>query len=117
MIYSFGQGVDAGRHRERQELFETASAALVKVATGAPDKTVDHFTANHKEEKKSDPMVKRLDMLLELAAQSKSDQRHDSLKSAKIEGQDHPLAWVGLSSGQTFAQRYGHGIHGQAYSQ
>ena len=110
--YTHGKRVDAGRdrHHEHGLDIEPGGGFLV-----GGERFLDHVAADYGEQHESNPRRHHVDELLEERTYQITDKRHRTLEETEPRTADEKLFAGDLLRGQTFADGYGKGIHGQTY--
>ncbi len=108
-----GQGIDAGGYRQHDHIPE--GNGIVTVIFLGIQGFLDHIAADDDQKDERDPVVVGCDGVLKIDAQQVTQQRHQSLESAKIQADDNGVTVVHFPHGQALADGYGEGVHGQAH--
>ena len=108
------QGVDAGGHRQHQQLFEIKAgrAGVRPLMEGVPY----HFAADVPQQAEGDPVVHGDDVALKLPAQGPAGQGHGRLEAAKEQGDDPALPPAHPLHAQPPADGHREGVHAQAHA-
>ena len=111
---SYCQGVDAGGDGKHKHGFYIHG--IVCLAALIPGKSLlYHICADQGQQYKGDPVIDGSDIPLKAAAQKIADGGHQRLEASEPKPDYQGFFHGELFHGKPFADRYGKGVHGQAY--
>ena len=112
---AYGQGVDAGRHRQHDHGQSPGGVLDLGLFAVVFKARAEHALGHEEQQAEGDPVVEAGDQTAHGQACAPADHRHQGLEKAEVPGQPEILAKADLSQRDAGGDGHGKGVHGQGH--